>query len=310
MEHPANSLLYNRSSIYLHNLTNASQHRMPDYPYVFNFETRFNLPEQRAWFKDNWNVSFYYVSLYLAIIYFGKMMMRNRRRFELRSALVVWNLGLALFSIWGTSRTLPEFYNIIKYGGFHYSVCTMTGSFLDNRVGGFWNWMFTLSKVPELGDTVFIVLRKQPLIFLHWYHHVTVLLYTWYSYSDYIATARWFVCMNYLVHSVMYSYYALKALRINVPKFVAMIITSMQLAQMVMGTAVNIWAYQVKQDGNECHVSMENIKISLAMYSSYFILFAQFFHRVYFKRPREMKKSQVEANGAAGKACVDKRKDD
>lgn len=39
--------------------------------------------------------------------------------------------------------------------------------------------MFVFSKVPELGDTVFIILRKRPLIFLHWYHHVTVLLYTW-----------------------------------------------------------------------------------------------------------------------------------
>ncbi|KAA0203297.1 hypothetical protein HAZT_HAZT001961 [Hyalella azteca] len=158
-------------------------------------------------------------------------------------------------------------------------------AFLDNRVGGFWNWMFTLSKVPELGDTVFIVLRKQPLIFLHWYHHVTVLLYAWYSYSDYIATARWFVCMNYLVHSVMYSYYALKALKFKVSRYVAMFITTAQLAQMIMGAAVNIWAYQVKQAGNECHVSYENIKISLIMYTSYFVLFAHFFRRAYMKKP-------------------------
>ncbi|KAF2350062.1 ELO family [Trinorchestia longiramus] len=157
--------------------------------------------------------------------------------------------------------------------------------FLDNRVGGFWNWMFTLSKVPELGDTVFIVLRKQPLIFLHWYHHVTVLLYAWYSYSDYIATARWFVCMNYLVHSVMYSYYALKALKFKVSRYVAMFITTAQLAQMIMGAAVNIWAYQVKEAGNECHVSYENIKISLIMYTSYFVLFAHFFRRAYMKKP-------------------------
>lgn len=158
---------------------------------------------------------------------------------------------------------------------------TLSFSFLDNRVGGFWNWMFTLSKVPELGDTVFIVLRKQPLIFLHWYHHVTVLLYAWYSYSDYIATARWFVCMNYLVHSAMYSYYALKALKFRVPRWIAMSITTAQLAQMVMGAAVNIWAYQVKQAGNECHVSYDNIKISLLMYTSYFVLFARFFRRAY-----------------------------
>ena len=34
---------------------------------------------------------------------------------------------------------------------------------------------FTVSKVFELWDTFFIVVRKRPLILLHWYHHVTVL---------------------------------------------------------------------------------------------------------------------------------------
>lgn len=33
----------------------------------------------------------------------------------------------------------------------------------------------------ELGDTLFIVLRKRPLIFLHYYHHVAVLIYTVHS---------------------------------------------------------------------------------------------------------------------------------
>ena len=34
-----------------------------------------------------------------------------------------------------------------------------------------------------------------------------------YSFSEYTAAARWFIVMNYLVHSVMYSYYAFKALK-------------------------------------------------------------------------------------------------
>ena len=91
--------------------------------------------------------------------------------------------------------------------------------------------------------------------------------------------------MNYIVHSIMYSYYALKALKFKVSKYVSMFITTAQLAQMVMGAVVNIWAYQVKQAGNECHVSYENIKISLIMYTSYFVLFAHFFRRAYMKKP-------------------------
>lgn len=84
----------------------------------------------------------------------------------------------------------------------------------------------------------------------------------------------------------MYTYYALKALRVKVPRWFAMGITTAQLAQMVMGTAVNVWAYQVKQAGNECHVSYENINLSLLMYMSYFVLFARFFRRAYIRRPQ------------------------
>lgn len=231
---------------------------------------------------------FYYIGAYMIVIYGGQLYMQTRSRFELRLPLFMWNVFLAMFSVWGAYRSAPELLYVLNKYGFRYSVCIPGPSFLDNRVGGFWNWMFTLSKVPELGDTVFIVLRKQPLIFLHWYHHVTVLLYAWYSYSDYIATARWFVCMNYLVHSIMYSYYALKALKFRVPRWIAMSITTAQLAQMVMGAAVNIWAYQVKQAGNECHVSYDNIKISLLMYISYFVLFARFFRRAYVVNPKQV----------------------
>jgi elongation of very long chain fatty acids protein 6 len=158
----------------------------------------------------------------------------------------------------------------------------LCSSFIEqDKVSGFWTWMFVLSKLPELGDTVFIVLRKQPLIFLHWYHHITVLLYSWYSYSEYTASARWFIVMNYVVHSVMYTYYALRAMGRHPPKWLAMIITTSQLAQMVVGCLVNTWAYQIMQAGEECHVSLTNIKLSLTMYFSYFVLFARFFYKAY-----------------------------
>jgi len=292
---------------------------MPNYSYVLPFERDFPGEESRKWFAENWTNSFYYVAAYMLVIFGVQHYMTSRPRFELKWILVTWNVCLAMFSIWGTYRSAPELLYVLQNYGFRYSCCIpgpsafiqlgnnvteQSGlspfdgiSFLDNRVGGFWNWMFTLSKVPELGDTVFIVLRKQPLIFLHWYHHVTVLLYAWYSYSDYIATARWFVCMNYLVHSVMYSYYALKALKFKVPRWIAMTITTAQLAQMVMGSAVNIWAYQVKQAGNECHVSYDNIKVSLLMYISYFVLFARFFRRAYVSSPKKALGSEKGTNG-------------
>ena len=32
------------------------------------------------------------------------------------------------------------------------------------------------SQIPELLDTVFLVLQKKRVIFLHWFHHVTVMM--------------------------------------------------------------------------------------------------------------------------------------
>ncbi len=73
---------------------------------------------------------------------------------------------------------------------------------------GFWTEMFLWSKAVELIDTAFLVLRKRPIIFLHWYHHVTVMMYTWHACKEHAASGRWFISMNYTVHALMYTYYA------------------------------------------------------------------------------------------------------
>ena len=79
--------------------------------------------------------------------------------------------------------------------------------------------------------------------------------------------------------------------RFNVPRWFAMLITALQLTQMVVGCLVNIWTYQIKEDGLECHVSDNNIKLSLLMYCSYFVLFARFFYNAYLK-PKNLEKSK------------------
>lgn len=146
----------------------------------------------------------------------------------------------------------------------------------------FWSSLFALSKIVELGDTVFIVLRKQPLIFLHWYHHITVIYFTWYSYALLMGTSRWYIVMNYFVHSWMYSYYALKAMGFKPPRFIAMMVTTMQLVQMVVGFFVTGAAYYYIMNGEkECHATTLNIVSGLLMYFSYFVLFAMYFYKTY-----------------------------
>jgi len=257
---------------------------MPNYTNMLKFERDFNKFESKVWMEENWTSSFYYVGAYLLFIFLGQQYMQNRPRFELKKPLIVWNLALAAFSIFGAFRSVPELLWILnRPKGFHHSVCYP--SWGQNQAWQLWTFLFVTSKALELGDTVFIVLRKQPLIFLHWYHHVTVLLYSWYSYSEFIAPARWYVTTNFVIHSFMYSYYFLRAMRVWIPKPIAVAITSLQIVQMIVGVTVNVHAYFAKQKGEACDVSDQNIQLSLIMYGSYFVLFARFFYQAYLRKP-------------------------
>lgn len=269
-----------------------------NYSYMFNFEEEFEHQDTRVWMVKNWTYGFYYCAVYMILIFAGQHYMQSRPRFNLRGILCVWNTLLALFSIMGACRTAPELFHVVKHYGIYHSICIPSFIELD-RVAGFWSWLFVLSKLPELGDTVFVVLRKQPLIFLHWYHHITVLLYSWFSYTEYTSSARWFIVMNYCVHSIMYSYYALRSMGYYPPKAFAMLITTCQLAQMIIGCIVNVWAAQYLQEGKqECQVSWFNIKLSIVMYFSYFVLFARFFYKAYISPNSNKKKSRT--NGIPG----------
>jgi hypothetical protein len=71
-----------------------------------------------------------------------------------------------------------------------------------------------------------------------------------------------------------------------------MIITLLQLTQMIVGCWINFQAWQYKSNGDTCQVTDENLKVSLIMYGTYFLLFAHFFLGSYiWKRARPNQKA-------------------
>ncbi|XP_072229048.1 very long chain fatty acid elongase 6-like [Leuresthes tenuis] len=247
---------------------------------TYDFERRFDETRALEWMQENWSKSFMFCGLYAAFVFAGQHFMRERPKLNLRRPLALWSLSLAVFSIIGAVRTGSYMLHVLTNGGFRESVCDI--SFYRASVTKFWAYAFVLSKAPELGDTVFIILRKQRLIFLHWYHHITVLIYSWYSYKDQVAGGGWFMTMNYVVHSLMYTYYAARAAGWRVPRPCAMIITASQILQMAMGLAVLILVYYWRHEVH-CPSHMGNIVCGTLMYLSYLVLFAWFFYNSYLK---------------------------
>ncbi|GAB1288108.1 Elongation of very long chain fatty acids protein 6 [Apodemus speciosus] len=258
--------------------------------------------------------SFLFSALYAAFIFGGRHLMNKRAKFELRKPLVLWSLTLAVFSIFGALRTGAYMLYILMTKGLKQSVCDQ--SFYNGPVSKFWAYAFVLSKAPELDpifkafvcsknygvlyeyqrerwDTIFIILRKQRLIFLHWYHHITVLLYSWYSYKDMVAGGGWFMTMNYGVHAVMYSYYALRAAGFRVSRKFAMFITLSQITQMLMGCVINYLVFNwMQHDNDQCYSHFQNIFWSSLMYLSYLVLFCHFFFEAYIGKVKKATKAE------------------
>ena len=101
-----------------------------------------------------------------------------------------WNLFLSVLSLW---MFLAMFINgviFIRKHGFYIMMCRSTDFdgvcqhaicvcallTIVMQVGNGWSyfalWVFAMSKYIELLDTVWLVLKKRPVIFLHWYHHI------------------------------------------------------------------------------------------------------------------------------------------
>lgn len=140
----------------------------------------------------------------------------------------------------------------------------------------------------ELLDTFFIVVHKKPLIFLHWYHHISVLLYSWHAYVFKAPAGLFFVAMNYGVHAIMYFYYFLMAVKMKPKWFNSMWITVAQISQMVVGVAVTSLSVTVHMQGvPECTIKPENNYAALVMYGSYLFLFLQFFFKRYTAKPKQ-----------------------
>ncbi|KAF8354702.1 hypothetical protein PRIPAC_96325 [Pristionchus pacificus] len=233
-----------------------------------------------------WTHTIWVAIIYALITHMLQKHMETRPAFELKWPLIVWNSLLAVFSILGFIRLSEEFSHVIRnyplldsisYGG------------EPNGPMGFWCMCFGVSKFFELFDTTFVLLRKKKLIFLHWYHHAVVLVVVLHSLKEAAGSGRWFILMNYGVHSLMYSYYALAAAGVRMPRAVSMVITTLQTTQMFTGVAISFIVFYWKLQGRYMQQSFENLFLCFAVYVSFAVLFSDFFSKAYLDKAPKAK---------------------
>lgn len=257
---------------------------------VINFEANYSLKEAYVVFDKAWFVPLLACALYLTLVWRGKKLMQKRTPFGLRAPLFVWNLCLAIFSIAGAAVEFPPLVQTVRKHGFTYSVCH--SDILFEPAQSLFALLFVISKIVEFGDTFFVVMRKTPLNVLHWYHHITVCVFSWHSLATQSAPAHWFCAMNYVVHSVMYSYYVLKSTGLRMPSAISKTVTMLQLVQFLVGFVVVATSTWLCLNGVPCKTNILNSFLGLFIYASYLVLFSNFFYQRFVKVKSDRKKIQ------------------
>jgi len=203
-----------------------------------------------------------------------------------------WNFGISLFSAWGTWSLGGAIARGLQTEGLYYTICSDTNSIMslgEGRPAMLALSLFCLSKIPELGDTVFLILKRKQVRFLQWYHHAATLLFCWLALATEYTPGVWFALTNYFVHSIMYMYFCLMTFKSLQPmlKIIAPFITIIQVAQMFWGLIVNAIAIGSYLAGSSCQIKAVTVYPCIAMFASY----AWLFTKLYFDSQRPKGKS-------------------
>lgn len=222
----------------------------------------------------HYNAVFFVIGGYLLLVRFLHGFMESRHPLKIPAVVLSWNVAVCAFSVVGSYFTWIHMYFSFQRGGMERELCT-----LESEHAHPWVCCFCLSKIPELFDTILIILKKKPLTFLHVYHHVVTLLFCWDSCAREIPNGSWFAGVNLAVHSLMYAYYSATSLKIRIPGLLKRGLTTLQIVQMFAGLAILLYTDRL------CPMEdRTNFYFGLAMYSSFVVLFIQFFVKTYLRK--------------------------
>uniref|UniRef100_A0A915NNJ3 Elongation of very long chain fatty acids protein n=1 Tax=Meloidogyne floridensis TaxID=298350 RepID=A0A915NNJ3_9BILA len=234
--------------------------------------------EARKWVDDRYPLTIQLCILYVLVVFGTRHFMRNREPFSLFVPLNVWNLFLAIFSTMGAFKLSYEFFETILTNGLQSSYCHVHNYTLGTN--GYWVWLFIVSKMFELMDTVFLANNAICLLFLPYHTSIQSLGH-----------------LPKLFGTFIY-YYFLRSMKIKVPGPVAKFVTTIQIWQFIISVAILIhlgWLTFVK-----CDLDSKVFAFAVSMDVSYLILFINFFLHAYVLRGGKTKyRTDKASNGSA-----------
>ncbi|XP_075970165.1 very long chain fatty acid elongase 7-like [Anticarsia gemmatalis] len=224
---------------------------------------------------------------------YGPSLMKDRKPFELRTAIKIYNIFQVLLSAFlmyeGLLYVLSKDYDII---------CDPITTSTEPRVyrAARSSWWYFFAKITELTETIFFVLRKKDrqVSTLHLYHHTLTVIAAWSATKFFPVGPIVLVgALNSFVHVLMYTYYFLAGLGPEYQKYLwwKKHVTLIQLVQFVIVIAHNTNGFF-----NNCNYPKLIHVFIIANTSLLFYMFSQFYYNNYIK-PQPRKERTEEING-------------
>ncbi|XP_012288365.1 elongation of very long chain fatty acids protein AAEL008004 isoform X2 [Orussus abietinus] len=226
----------------------------------------------------------------------GPKLMENRKPFQLKNVLIVYNLFQVIFSTW-------LFYECLMGGwwrqyNFRCQPVDYSNSPTAIRMVHAC-WWYYFSKFTEFMDTIFFVLRKKNdhVSTLHVIHHGCMPMSVWFGVKFTPGGhSTFFGLLNTFVHIVMYTYYFLAALGPHMQPYLwwKKYLTAFQMLQFI---AIMVHAFQLLFI--DCNYPMAFVWFIGMHALMFFFLFNEFYQQSYSQKQSRLREKCAAANGVA-----------
>ena len=253
---------------------------------------------------------------YYVTIFAGRELMKSREPFNLNGLFMVHNLYLTVISGVLLALFIEQLLPTVVRNGVFYAICDYRGGWTAPLVTLYYvgplsaspsipsanfprrfscrtnsvKQLNYLTKYLELLDTIFMVLKKKPLTFLHTYHHGATALLC-YTQLIGLTSVSWVpITLNLLVHVVMYWYYFQAARGVKI--WWKQYITRLQILQFVIDLGFVYFAsytyftstyFSWLPNAGRCAGEEFAAFAGMGILSSYLLLFISFYFATYRK---------------------------
>uniref|UniRef100_A0A336LMV5 Elongation of very long chain fatty acids protein n=1 Tax=Culicoides sonorensis TaxID=179676 RepID=A0A336LMV5_CULSO len=221
------------------------------------------------------------ISYIIFVLYLGPRFMKNRKPFDLRWVIRIFNIcniGHNLYMIIGGFMEPNYTGFLVTFGCLNVSPATRA-IFVSSVKRGYWHYF--LNKVFDLLDTIFFVLRKKQshVTFLHVYHHASMVLIMYVIGKYFPGMELAFAgVVNACIHVCMYIYYTIASFgdifqgHLKFKKY----LTVLQICQFLAILINGIVAHYIS-----CGYNLMNVKLIMFESIVNLVLFINFYRKAY-----------------------------